>query len=197
MARKKVSDIEATRKTIINGVKAGFEQFSLDFGAFTTKAQFSQPFTQAFLDWQDTFDADTAKEVKSQVAFVRAIAPDLPKDRGEYRVDPRYMAAQYLFRKGLETLKKIAKKAVDDKTATPQQARLATIKPKRSIRAGKENKIVGVKIGINTILEAIAMCDITPDQLRAALKAVKLPDDQAVAMEEAYKDVVKRIAEEV
>lgn len=178
----------------ISSLKTKFRSFVAGYSAFMKKAEFAIEFCQSFLDWQDSFKAGSDERKKAtQIAFLRLLVT-LPEKKEDYLVSKPYMAGQYLFRTGLAKLTKDAKVATEKGTATEQQKRLAS-KPGRKSNKGKRNgKVLGVKVPLNTLLEVIANCDVTPKEFENALAETKIGKELARSLAESYSAILTRVA---
>jgi len=178
-----------TTEQIITELKPKFARFHALYKTFAPKArEFASVFCTSFLDWQDSLPAETRKDNGTQIGFVRALYPEVSDDREQYRTDPLYMTAQYLYRIGLKGLKQEAKTAVDAGKATDRQKKLAVSKSRKSPNADGSTSAKGVKIPLVTLLGIIANCKISPVVFNAAVALSALKPDIQKALIASYLD---------
>ena len=176
-----------TTEQIITELKPKFDRFHALYKAFAPKArEFAGIFCTKFLDWQESLPVEARKDTGTQIGFVQALCPGVSDDRDQYRVDPLYMTAQYLFRIGLKGLKQEAKTAVDAGKATDRQKKLAVSKSRKSPNADGSTSDKGVKIPLVTLLGIIANCKISPVVFNAAVALSALKPDVQKALIASY-----------
>lgn len=183
----KVDDSAMKRAEIIDSIKGDFGKANIAYRKFNEKqAVFALRFCQAHLDYRETFPEKERKAKGTLIAFVRAIDPNTPKERAEYKRYSSYMTADNLAQLAMPVLVAEAEKAFSKGKATDQQKALVVARKngkgrKDGKRQSKDKKTAskakavavneGEEVDLSIILLAVVMAGIGAEEFKPALKA--------------------------